>query len=109
MTAISCDCGPGSPCRNGYIESFNGKRRGELLNLEFVTKMIAARVLRKCWRRHYNQLFLHSSSGFRPPPPESILRCFRYAPAGPSLDSASGNTRPKTGNVYGGRSTFLTQ
>jgi putative transposase len=36
---------PGSPWENGYIESFNGKLRDELLNLEIFTTLEEAKVL----------------------------------------------------------------
>jgi len=32
----------GSPCENGYIESFNGKLREELQNGEMYTKLLEA-------------------------------------------------------------------
>ena len=37
----------GSPWENGYIESFNGKPRDELLNGEIFTTLQEARVLTK--------------------------------------------------------------
>ena len=36
---------PGSPLENGYIESFNGKLRGELLDTEIFDTLLEARVL----------------------------------------------------------------
>ena len=45
---------PGSPWENGYIESFNGKLRDELLNREIFYTMKEARILIEQWRRHYN-------------------------------------------------------
>ena len=36
---------PGSPWENGYIESFNGKLRDELLNTEIFDTLLEARVL----------------------------------------------------------------
>ena len=36
---------PGSPWENGYIESFNGKLRDELLNREIFTTLEEAKVL----------------------------------------------------------------
>jgi len=36
---------PGSPWENGYIESFNGKSRDELLNREIFTTLTEAKVL----------------------------------------------------------------
>lgn len=64
---------PGSPWENGYIESFNGKLRDELLNGEIFTTLTEARVLIERWRREYNQVRPHSSLGYRPPAPEAIM------------------------------------
>ena len=36
---------PGSPWENGYVESFNGELREELLNLEIFTILEEAKVL----------------------------------------------------------------
>jgi transposase InsO family protein len=36
---------PGSPWENGYIESFNGKLRDELVNLEVFDTVLEAKVL----------------------------------------------------------------
>ncbi len=63
----------GSPWENGYIESFNGKMRDELLNREVFTTLKEAQVLIEGWRREYNQVRPHSSLGYRPPAPEAIL------------------------------------
>ena len=64
---------PGSPCENGYIESFNGKLRDELLNCEVFYTLTEAKVLIEQWRREYNQVRPHSSLGYRPPAPEAVL------------------------------------
>jgi len=63
----------GSPWENGYIESFNGKLRDELLNREVFTTLEEARVLIEQWRREYNQVRPHSALGYQPPAPEAIL------------------------------------
>jgi putative transposase len=63
----------GSPWENGYIESFNGKMRDELLNREIFTTLEEAKVLIGQWRREYNQVRPHSALGYRPPAPEAIL------------------------------------
>jgi len=63
----------GSPWENGYVESFNGKLRDELLNREIFTTLTEARVLIEEWRREYNGVRPHSSLGYRPPAPEAIL------------------------------------
>ena len=64
---------PGSPWENGYIESFNGKLRDELLNREIFTTLTEAKVLIEQWRQEYNHIRPHSSLGYRPPAPETIL------------------------------------
>jgi transposase InsO family protein len=52
---------PGSPWENGYIESFNGKLRDELLNREVFTTLTEAKILIEQWKREYNQVRPHSS------------------------------------------------
>jgi putative transposase len=64
---------PGSPWENGYIESFNGKLRDELLDREIFTTLEEAGVLIEQWRREYNQVRPHSALGYQPPAPEAIL------------------------------------
>jgi putative transposase len=54
---------PGSPWENGYIESFNGKLRDELLNGEIFDTILEAKVITENWRNHYNQKRPHSSLG----------------------------------------------
>jgi putative transposase len=64
---------PGSPWENGYVESFNGKLRDELLNAEVFNTLAEAKVLIEQWRTHYNTVRPHSSLGYRPPAPEVLL------------------------------------
>jgi len=66
---------PGSPWENGYIESFNGKLRDELLNREAFDTLFEAQVLIERWRKQYNQIRPHSSLGYRPPAPEVFAPC----------------------------------
>ena len=63
---------PGRPMQNGYVESFNGKLRDELLNGEVFNTLREAQVLIEEWRRHYNRVRPHSSLGYRPPAPETV-------------------------------------
>jgi transposase InsO family protein len=63
----------GSPWENGYIESFNGKLRDELLNREVFTTLEEAKVLIEQWRREYNQVRPHTALGYQPPAPEATL------------------------------------
>jgi len=64
---------PGSPWENGYIESFNGKFRDELLNREIFDTVLEARIITEKWRKEYNTKRPHSSLGYRPPAPETFL------------------------------------
>jgi transposase InsO family protein len=58
---------PDSPWENGYIESFNGKLRDELLNREIFTTLTEAKVLIAGWRKEYNQVRPHCAKNYRPP------------------------------------------
>ena len=64
---------PGSPWENGYVESFNGKLRDELLNREVFTTLMEANILIEQWRREYNQVRPHSALGYHPPAPEAKI------------------------------------
>jgi len=64
---------PGSLWENGYVESFNGKLRDELLDREIFTTLTEAKVLIEQWRKEYNQVRPHSTLGYQPPAPEAIL------------------------------------
>ncbi len=64
---------PGSPWENGYIESFNGKLRDELLNREVFYTLAEAKILIEQWRKEYNQIRPHSALRYRPPAPEAIM------------------------------------
>ena len=64
---------PGSPWEDGYIESFNGELRDELLDREAFDTLLEAKVLIERWRVLYNTVRPHSSLGYRPPAPEAIV------------------------------------
>jgi putative transposase len=64
---------PGSPWENGYVESFIGKMRDELLNAEVLDTLEEAKVLVEAWRKVYNRLRPHSSLGYRPPAPAALM------------------------------------
>jgi len=74
---------PGSPWENGYVESFNGKLRDELLNMEVFNTLLEAKVLIEQWRTHYNTVRPHSSLGYRPPAPEVLLLGMPVPPSRP--------------------------
>lgn len=63
---------PASPWENGYVESFNGKLRDELLNGEIFYTVQEAKVLIERWRREYNTVRPHSTLGYRPPAPQAL-------------------------------------
>ena len=63
---------PGSPWENGYLESFNGKLRDELLNIEIFDTLLEVQVLVEQWRKHYNTVRPHSALNYRPPAPEAV-------------------------------------
>ena len=52
---------PGSPWENGYVESFNGKLRDELLDREIFYTLMEATVLIERWRREYNTVRPHTA------------------------------------------------
>ena len=83
---------PGSPWENGYVESFNGKLRDELLNTEVFNTLAEAKVLIEQWRRHYNTVRPHSSLGYRPPAPEVVLTAL---PLLPGLSGPTGSAAPR--------------
>ena len=64
---------PGSPWENGYCESFNSKLRDELLNGEIFYSLAEAKIIIEAWRRYYNTERPHSSLGYKPPAPETIV------------------------------------
>jgi putative transposase len=78
----------------GYIESFNGNLRGELLNREIIYTLKETHILIEQWWRHCNGVRPHSALGYRPPAPETIA----FPRAGlqstwNSMESAAGNSR----------------
>ncbi len=73
----------GSPWENGYVESFNGRLRDELLNGEIFTTLREAQIVIEAWRQHYNRVRPHSSLGYKPPAPEIVAW-----PASPAVESA---------------------
>ena len=96
---------------NGYVESFNGKLRDELLNGEIFYTIREAKVLIERWRRHYNTVRPHSALGYRPPAPEAVAV---GPPAGalpphPRLQSPSGKHRkePVTARTSAGQQGVL--
>ena len=73
----------GSPWENGYVESFNGKLRDELLNQEIFLSMHEARWVIDRWRLDYNHYRIHSSLNYQTPA-EFAAPCVLPATAAPS-------------------------
>lgn len=58
---------PGKPQQNGFVESFNGRLRDELLNETLFRSLPHARAVLEAWRRDYNEERPHSSLGWMAP------------------------------------------
>jgi putative transposase len=58
---------PGKPMQNGYIESFNGRMRDELLNESLFLGLADARLAITAWVADYNNARPHSSLDYRTP------------------------------------------
>jgi hypothetical protein len=58
---------PGSPWENAYVESFNGKLRDELLNLELFLSLDEAKYVAERWRLDYNHHRPHSALNWMTP------------------------------------------
>jgi transposase InsO family protein len=54
---------PGCPWENPYVESFNGRVRDELLNIEEFGTLAEAQILIEAWRIEYNTYRPHSALG----------------------------------------------
>jgi putative transposase len=74
---------PGCPWQNGYIESFNGKLRNEVLDMEIFHSLNEAKVLVENWRLEYNNHRPHSSLDDMTPA-EFAAECIASASATPS-------------------------
>ena len=93
---------PGSPWENGYNESFNGKLRDELLNGEIFYTLKEAVILIERWRIHYNTVRPHSSLGYRPPAPQTILPRPAGLPYATLQAAQQGDQNRRNSNLTGG-------
>jgi putative transposase len=59
---------PGKPMQNGFVESFNGRMRDELLNETMFRDMAHARSTIRAWAADYNEERPHSALGYQTPP-----------------------------------------
>ena len=89
---------PRSPWENGYVESFNGKLRDELLDREIFYTLTEAKILIERWRRQYNTVRPHSALGYPATGPGS------HQPNAPERPDHEPSSLIRTGSTLGGRS-----
>lgn len=77
---------PGKPTDNGHIESFNGRRRDECLNVHQFVSLADAREKLEAWRRDYNAVRPHSALGHLTPE-EYVRTGQRHRTTEPGLSS----------------------
>ena len=82
------------------MESFSGKLRNELLNVEVFDTLWEAEVLAEKWRREYNQRRPHSALAYRPPAPEARLP--RPQAPGPEFYPMEWTSNGPRSNLEGG-------
>ncbi|MBN7787751.1 IS3 family transposase [Ponticoccus gilvus] len=58
---------PGKPMQNGFVESFNGRMRDELLNETMFRNLAHARVVIAAWAADYNTERPHSALDYQTP------------------------------------------
>jgi transposase InsO family protein len=95
----------GSPWENGYVESFNGKLRDELLNRELFLSLDDARWVIDRWRLDYNHRRIHSALDYQTPAAFAAA-CAASATATPALQQHTRTLYPDsltdTGTKIGG-------
>jgi len=95
----------GSPWENGYVESFNGKLRDELLNRELFLSLDDARWVIDRWRLDYNHRRIHSALDYQTPAAFAAA-CAASATATPALQQHTRTLNPDsltdTGTKIGG-------
>ena len=90
----------GSPWENGYVESFNGKLRDELLCRELFLSLEEARGVIDRWRLDYNHHRIHSSLNYQTPA-EYAAGCVLPASATPQPPEHSQFHQPDSLTVPG--------
>ena len=86
---------PVSPWENGRNESFNGKRRDELSDVELFNDLRDPKVLIERWRGHINTVRPHTAINYQPSAPETVVPAalastmWRFRPHQPSLGNSS--------------------
>ncbi|WP_143514690.1 IS3 family transposase [Primorskyibacter flagellatus] len=88
---------PGKPMQNGFVESFNGRMRDELLNETMFRNMAHARAVIRAWTADFNETRPHSALGYQTP--KAFAERFTTATdtrAAPSESSARMSVAPPT-------------
>ena len=97
---------PGKPMQNGFIESFNGRLRDELLNEMLFSSLRHARAVLTIWQADYNGSRPHSQLGWQTPaefastfnPRRALtLRNVKSSATSPAVSPAH-NGKPNVGN-----------
>lgn len=96
---------PGKPMQNGFIESFNGRLRDELLNETLFSSLAQAKAALANWRTDYNTSRPHSQIGWRTPaefaatfPPRRALALRQTKGSAPTPDITVRQDKPNAGN-----------
>src|SRR5919112_1719069 len=76
---------PGAPWQNAYVESFNGRVRDELLDVEQFSCLAEAVVVIEDWRKDYNAHRPHSALGNTAP--DAFASAWRVRTAEPATQS----------------------
>lgn len=80
---------PGNPWENGYLESFSGKLRDELLNREIFDTMLEAKVLVERWQVDYNTILRRDQEAWRHWPIQGTPHA-RSNPGGGTVSTSAG-------------------
>ena len=96
---------PGKPMQNGFIESFNGRLRDELLNETLFSSLAQAKAALATWKVDYNTSRPHSQIGWRTPtefaatfPPRRALALRQTKGSAPTPDNTVRQDKPNAGN-----------
>lgn len=88
---------PGKPMQDGFLESFNGRMRDELLNETMFRNMTHARTVIRSWATDYNEGRPHSALGYQTPKAFAVeLLTATNSRAAPPESSAHLSVAPPT-------------
>lgn len=93
---------PGKPMQNGFIESFNGRLRDELLNETLFSSLSHASAVLAIWKADYNGSRPHSQLGWQTPAEFAFTFNSRRAPTLGNLQSAAQS--PAASTAHQGKS-----